>query len=155
MPDRLTLEQALTAVHDVDAWLDRDVAEPYQEQPLAHTWVRLTKVCEEAGEVWRALSALTGENPRKGVCGTEDDLLGELADTASAAICAIQHRTKDAERTWQVLSAALAKAHQRAMVAAERCPRCESPAPNLHPAMQHEGEVQSCPHPWHSEAVNA
>lgn len=34
----------------------------------------------------------------------------------------------------------------------ERCPRCESPAPNLHPAMQSEGEVQPCSHPWHGGA---
>lgn len=30
-----------------------------------------------------------------------------------------------------------------------RCPRCGSPARNLHPAMQHEGEVQMCEHLWH------
>lgn len=31
----------------------------------------------------------------------------------------------------------------------DRCPACDSPAPDLHPAMQHEGEVQPCKHPWH------
>lgn len=31
----------------------------------------------------------------------------------------------------------------------ERCPRCTSPEPHLHPAMQFEGEVQPCLHPWH------
>lgn len=33
----------------------------------------------------------------------------------------------------------------------ERCPRCDSPDPARHPAMQWEGEVQPCPHPWHEE----
>lgn len=32
----------------------------------------------------------------------------------------------------------------------ERCPRCDSPAPHLHPAMQHEGEVQPCSDAWHA-----
>lgn len=33
----------------------------------------------------------------------------------------------------------------------KRCPRCDSPDPKLHPAMQFEGEVQPCEHPWHGE----
>lgn len=32
----------------------------------------------------------------------------------------------------------------------DRCPRCDSPQPHLHPAVQHEGEVQLCDHPWHA-----
>lgn len=35
------------------------------------------------------------------------------------------------------------------MTRTNKCPRCESPAPNLHPAVQSEGEVQMCSHPWH------
>lgn len=34
-----------------------------------------------------------------------------------------------------------------------KCPRCDSPAPNLHPAMQADGgEVQPCTHPFHGKA---
>ncbi len=32
----------------------------------------------------------------------------------------------------------------------ERCPTCDSPKPELHPAMQFEGEVQPCRDAWHS-----
>lgn len=31
-----------------------------------------------------------------------------------------------------------------------RCPRCNSPSPERHPAVQHESEVQICPHPFHA-----
>ncbi len=31
-----------------------------------------------------------------------------------------------------------------------RCPACGSSSPHLHPALQHEGEVQLCEHPWHA-----
>ena len=107
------LDDFLEAVEIVNAHLDSVVAPEYAAQPLAHMIMRVTKVCEEAGEVWQALSKWTGENPRKGACGTKSELLGELGDTASAAICAIQHLTGDSAATWAVVSAALAKARQR------------------------------------------
>lgn len=31
----------------------------------------------------------------------------------------------------------------------QRCPTCTSPSPELHPAMQHEGEVEICKDAWH------
>ena len=114
MTEHLALEDLLEVIRAVDAHLDSATAPDYLEQPLAAHWARVTKVCEEAGEVWRALSRLTGENPRRGACGTLDELYEELGDTVSAAMCAIQHLTKDTDATWAVISAALIKARNRA-----------------------------------------
>lgn len=108
-----SLRAMLKQLAEVNYWLDSDMTDEYRAQPLAHRIMRTTKVCEEAGEVWRALSAATGENPRKGVCGTDDDVNRELADICSAALCAIQHRTGDVAATWAFLVEAFAVAHSR------------------------------------------
>jgi NTP pyrophosphatase (non-canonical NTP hydrolase) len=112
MTEHLTLDGLLMRVQAIDDVLDSSGSPDYLAQPLARHWARVTKVCEEAGEVWQALSKWTGENPRK-ACGTKDELLGELGDTLGAAICAIQHLTKDTEATWAVVSAAVDKCHSR------------------------------------------
>jgi len=51
-----------------------------------HVRRRVDKLTEEVGEVVRALGGVFGENPRKGVTHTVDDLLGELLDVAIAAL---------------------------------------------------------------------
>lgn len=35
-----------------------------------------------------------------------------------------------------------------------RCPRCNSPSPERHPAVQHEGETQICVHEFHLQPTN-
>lgn len=88
-----------------DAYLDRDVAETYRDQPLAQDWARVAKVSEEAGEAIDALIGLTGQNPRKGHYGGLNDLLSELADVALTGLYAIQHFTKSEAATVETLMA--------------------------------------------------
>jgi NTP pyrophosphatase (non-canonical NTP hydrolase) len=71
-------------------WLDSTY--PADLDPEAHMRRRVTKVCEEAGEVHEAVGALWGENPRK-PRGSLDDVIKELADCAGAALGAIEHLT--------------------------------------------------------------
>ncbi len=96
-----------------DAWLDGNVGLIYREQPLGQDWARISKVQEELGEVTAAYIAYTGQNPRKPQDGTMEQVLLELADVAATALLAIQHFTKDADKTWLVLTARLARLHER------------------------------------------
>jgi hypothetical protein len=118
-PVYLTRGELLEITEVVDAHLDAAAPPEYRDNPLANRWRRVTKVCEESGEVWRALSGLTGENPRKGVCAAEEDLLGEMGDAVSALVCGIQSVTKNTDKTWAVVSAAFLKARGRVAERAE------------------------------------
>jgi NTP pyrophosphatase (non-canonical NTP hydrolase) len=90
-------------IHHVDEWLDRDVPQNYQNQPLAQDWARISKVIEELGEAVSAMIGYTGQNPRKGITHNEKDMVYELADVAMTAILAIQHFTKETATTRDIL----------------------------------------------------
>lgn len=59
--------------------------------PEAVTWGRLAKLTEESGEAIAAYIGATGQNPRKGVTHTIDDVLAELLDVAVTALGAYEH----------------------------------------------------------------
>lgn len=124
----ITIDAA--TVQRVDAWLDEPHG-PYGGAQLAQHWARIAKLAEEAGEADETLEALrfaqlqarvsrlargagkainalgawTGENPRKGVHGTLEDLKRELADVVLGGILALEHLTKDTAETQRVLDA--------------------------------------------------
>lgn len=85
-PDSLSAA-ALVAISE---WVDRGNA---HRDPEAQTWGRLAKITEEAGEVIAAYIGATGQNPRKGVINTMDDVVDELLDVALTALAAIEHVT--------------------------------------------------------------
>jgi NTP pyrophosphatase (non-canonical NTP hydrolase) len=91
-------------VVDMDLWLDENVSEEYKRQPLAQDWARVGKVIEELGEAIAKLISYTGQNPRKPTLPEDrEKMLQELADIALTAVYGIQHYTKDAEETENVL----------------------------------------------------
>ncbi|MFF7329745.1 MazG-like family protein [Streptomyces sp. NPDC008150] len=88
-------------------WLDRQNGRSPQEIGL-----RLLKLVEEAGEVAQAFIGMVGQNPRKGVTHTRDEVCGELCDviiTAMVALVSIADGNPD-----DILAAKLAKVEQRA-----------------------------------------
>lgn len=97
------LDELAELVEWTDAHLDREVSQVYKDQPLTQDWARVAKAAEEAGEAIDALIGVTGQNPRKGVYGTEEELMDELADVALTGLYAIQHFKKDREETMQIV----------------------------------------------------
>lgn len=88
----------------LDEWLDENVSERYKLEPLAQDWARISKIGEEYGEVVDAFIGITGQNPRKGVYGTSEDVNNELIDVALTALLALQHRTKSYKQTAYLVS---------------------------------------------------
>jgi hypothetical protein len=139
-PVPVFLPEILVKIAVTDAWLDSSAAPEWVAEPLLQDWTRVTKACEEAGEVWKEMSRWTGENPRKGKCGSREEVLGELGDVLMAALLAIQHITKDHDLTWQLFLDALDKAYRRVPPGqrhlheddgtAEGCPGCFEDGPD-------------------------
>lgn len=63
--------------------------------------LRLMKLSEEVGEVTQAYIGMTGQNPRKGVTHTREDVAAELCDvliTAMVALCSFSRDPQGALR---------------------------------------------------------
>lgn len=86
-------------IHEIDFWLDSQVPIEYQEQRLAQNWARISKIGEELGEAIQNFIGYTGQNPRKGVINSLDEVIDELCDVVLTGTLAIQHLVKDADAT--------------------------------------------------------
>lgn len=75
---------------ELSKWIDESPANMARD-PEAATWGRLAKVSEECGEVIQAYIGVTGQNPRKGVHASIDDVKKELLDVAVTALAAYEH----------------------------------------------------------------
>jgi NTP pyrophosphatase (non-canonical NTP hydrolase) len=84
----------------ITRWLDEsNPVGPHEDS------MRVMKLAEECGEAVAAYIGMVGQNPRKGVTHSLDDLLNELADVAVTALCAMQHFTQDTDVTEGVFAA--------------------------------------------------
>lgn len=77
--------------------------------PEAVTWGRIAKITEESGEVIAAFIGATGQNPRKGVTHTMDDVVEELLDVAVTALGAVEHLTGNKSESMALLERKVAK----------------------------------------------
>ena len=84
----------------INRWLDYSNSDMTTE---VDDMARVLKVAEEAGEAASAYIGMIGQNPRKGVTATMEDVLSELADVAITAMCAIQHFTQNTIQTERIM----------------------------------------------------
>ncbi|MEU4086837.1 MazG-like family protein [Streptomyces aureus] len=78
------------------AWLDAGRAHGGREGLL----LRILKLSEEVGEVAQAVIGATGQNPRKGVSHTWDDVRSELCDVVITAMVALRELAPDAREVF-------------------------------------------------------
>lgn len=88
----------------VSGWIDAAPANVARD-PEAQTWGRLAKVAEESGEVIAAWIGATGQNPRKGVCDSDEHVVEELLDVALTALAAWEHMTGNKGGSGEALKA--------------------------------------------------
>ena len=75
---------------------------------------RSAKITEEAGEVVAAHIGATGQNPRKGVTHSSQDVEEELLDVAITALAALEHLRGHDERSLELLEEKLVRTLRRA-----------------------------------------
>ncbi|MFD7065321.1 MazG-like family protein [Streptomyces sp. NPDC059906] len=94
-PDRAPTDPWST-VEDLWRWLDADQPVGGREGLL----LRMLKLSEEVGEVAEAVIGATGQNPRKGVTHTWDDVEAELCDVVITAMVALRTLTPEAREVF-------------------------------------------------------
>jgi NTP pyrophosphatase (non-canonical NTP hydrolase) len=85
------MDDAWDTVDEIVGWLDANSTFPPQTERL----LRIMKITEEAGEVSRAVIGVLGQNPRKGVTHTWDDVAAELSDVILTAMVALASLNPD------------------------------------------------------------
>ncbi|MFJ3716311.1 MazG-like family protein [Streptomyces sp. NPDC090057] len=85
------------AVDELWSRLEATRAHPGPENLL----LRILKLSEEVGEVAEAVIGATGQNPRKGITHTWDDVQSELCDVAITALVALRTLTPEAREVFE------------------------------------------------------
>ncbi|MEU6847050.1 MazG-like family protein [Streptomyces sp. NPDC046716] len=90
------------------AWLDESNGQPPREALL----LRVLKLSEEVGEVAEAVIGAVGQNPRKGLSHTWQDVESELCDVIVTAMVALGTLAPDARAA---LDSHVAKVAERSL----------------------------------------
>ncbi|MGW3663755.1 MazG-like family protein [Streptomyces sp. NPDC005141] len=91
-------------IEGLHTWLDANQPHGGREGLL----LRVLKLSEEVGEVAQAVIGATGQNPRKGVSHTWDDVRSELCDVVITAMVALRTLAPDAREAFTAHLASVA-----------------------------------------------
>ncbi|MER6204855.1 MazG-like family protein [Streptomyces sp. NPDC001073] len=97
-----------SGIDDLWTWLDRIDPLDGKEGML----LCMLKLSEEVGEVAQAVIGVTGQNPRKGVTHTWEDVQAELCDVVISALVALRTLTPD---TREVFTRHLTRVMERSL----------------------------------------
>ncbi|MCT9080320.1 MazG-like family protein [Streptomyces fulvoviolaceus] len=106
MSDHVTPPDIWKSIDALWTWLEADQPVGGREGML----LRMLKLSEEVGEVAEAVIGVTGQNPRKGVTHTWEDVQSELCDVVITALVALRTLTPD---TREVFSRHLTRVTER------------------------------------------
>jgi NTP pyrophosphatase (non-canonical NTP hydrolase) len=90
------MDDAWGIIREIVKWLDDSSTLPPDTEKL----LRIMKLTEEAGEVTQAVTGTLGQNPRKGVTHTWEDVEAELCDVILTAMVALTTVSPDARNTF-------------------------------------------------------
>lgn len=90
------MDDAWDTIAKITGQLDAGSTLPPDTEKL----LRIMKLTEEAGEVTQAVIGTLGQNPRKGVTHTWDDVQAELCDVMFTAMVALTTLTPDARKVF-------------------------------------------------------
>jgi NTP pyrophosphatase (non-canonical NTP hydrolase) len=86
------MDDAWGTIEEIVRWLDDSSTLAPETEKL----LRIMKLTEETGEVTQAVTGTLGQNPRKGVTHTWEDVQAELCDVIFTAMVALTTLTPDA-----------------------------------------------------------
>jgi NTP pyrophosphatase (non-canonical NTP hydrolase) len=90
------MDDAWGTIEEIVRWLDDSSTLAPETEKL----LRIMKLTEETGEVTQAVTGTLGQNPRKGVTHTWEDVQAELCDVIVTAMVALTTLTPNARETF-------------------------------------------------------
>jgi len=89
-------DYALDIVNQLVEWIDTASTLPPETERL----LRIMKLSEEVGEVAEAVTGVIGQNPRKGITHSWQDVQSELCDVILTAMVALTTVSPDARKVF-------------------------------------------------------